>query len=204
MGRTGADADRGFDMPTLIETEYTGEVVWLGHVPKGNSIRSGPRAGLTLNFDGVDGERHQGVTASSCVRVRNLHPEGTEVANVRQLSILSQEELDATAAEMGMEALDPSYLGASMVVRGIPDFTHIPPSSRLQGPDGCTLGADMENRPCVYPGREVDADSPGHGPKFKPAATGRRGITAWVQRPGALKLGDKIRLFIPDQRAWAP
>ncbi|UWQ92318.1 sulfurase [Aliisedimentitalea scapharcae] len=191
-------------MPTLIETEYTGEIVWLGHVAQGESLRSVPRDSLTLGFDGVAREQHEGLTAPSCVRVRNLHPEGTKIANVRQLSILSQEELDVIAAEMEMETLDPSYLGATMVVRGIPDFTHIPPSSRLQGPDGCTLVADMENRPCIFPGREVEADSPGHGPKFKPAATGRRGITAWVQRPGALKRGDKIRLFVPDQRAWAP
>ena len=159
---------------------------------------------LDLGFDGAAGERHTGANAPSCVRVRNLHPEGTEIRNVRQLSILSQEELDATAKEMGLDALDPAWLGASMVVRGIPDFTHIPPSSRLQGPDGCTLVADMENRPCVFPGKEIDADKAGFGKAFKPAAKGRRGITAWVQRPGALRIGDPLTLFIPDQRAWAP
>ena len=192
-------------MPTLIASEFTGEITWLGHVPgEADSIRAVPRDMLDLSFDGVAGERHAGVNAHSCVRVRNLHPEGTEVRNVRQLSVLSQEELDATAKEMGLDALDPAWLGASMVVRGIPDFTHIPPSSRLQGPDGCTLVADMENRPCVFPGKEIDADKAGFGKAFKPAAKGRRGITAWVQRPGALRIGDPLTLFIPDQRAWAP
>lgn len=191
-------------MPTLRETEYLGEIVWLGRVPAGDSIRAQQADRLELSFDGVAGERHEGTNAPSCVRVRNLHPEGTEIRNVRQLSILSQEELARIAADMGLETVDPEYLGASMVLRGIPDFTHVPPSSRLQGADGCTLVVDMENRPCVFPGREIQSDFPGHGPKFKPAATDRRGITAWVQRPGRVQVGDVLKLFVPDQRNWAP
>ena len=134
----------------------------------------------------------------------NIYPKGTEIRNVRQLSVLSQEEMQETAAEMGLDTLDPSYLGVSILLKGIPDFTHVPPSSRLQGPDGVTITIDMENRPCVIPGREVEADLPGHGAAFKPAAQGRRGVTAWVERPGILNLGDSLTLFVPDQRAWVP
>ena len=191
-------------MPVLRETEFTGEVVWLGHVPAGQSIRANAVDSLTLGFAGELGARHEGENRASCVRVRNLYPQGTEIRNVRQLSVLSEEEIKATAAEMGLETLDPSYLGVSVLLRGIPDFTHIPPSSRLQGPDGVTITVDMENRPCVIPGREVEADLPGHGAAFKPAAQGRRGVTAWVERPGVLKLGDQMKLFVPDQRAWVP
>jgi MOSC domain-containing protein YiiM len=134
--------------------------------------------------------------------VRNLHPEGTEIRNLRQLSILSAEEMAQMAADMGMETLDPIYLGATIVLKGIPDFSHIPPSSRLQGPDGVTLTVDLENRPCIFPGKEIEKDHKGFGPKFKPAASGRRGVMAWVERPGALKIGDQLRLFVPDQPAW--
>lgn len=191
-------------MPVLRETEFTGEVVWLGHVPAGKSIRAEAVEGLSLDFSGNRGERHEGVNRASCVRMQNIYPKGTEIRNVRQLSVLSEEEMQATASEMGLDKLDPSYLGVSILLRGIPDFTHIPPSSRLQGPDGVTITVDMENRPCVLPGREVEADLPGHGAAFKPAAKGRRGVTAWVERPGELKLGDRMKLFVPDQRAWAP
>ena len=62
----------------------------------------------------------------------------------------------------------------------------------------------MENRPCNLPGREIEAEAPGHGKAFKAAAQNRRGVTAWVERPGSLALGDSLTLFIPDQRAWAP
>ena len=191
-------------MPTLEQTAFVGEVTWLGHVPAGGSIRAQRVDHLELGFDGVSGGRHQGATRPSCVRVRNLYEQGTEIRNVRQLSILSAEELDAIAAQMGLPALDPALLGASIVLRGIPDFTHVPPSSRLLSPAGPSLTIDMENRPCVLPGREVEQEAPGHGAAFKPAAAGRRGVTAWVERPGTLRLGDRLSLFIPDQRPWAP
>ncbi|KIC41267.1 sulfurase [Ruegeria sp. ANG-R] len=191
-------------MPVLRETEYQAEVVWLGHVPARQSLRAEAVETLCLEFSGDRGARHEGVNRASCVRVKNLYPQGTEIRNVRQLTILSVEEMDAIAAEMGLERLDPVHLGVSIVLRGIPDFTHVPPSSRLQVADGLTLTIDMENRPCVLPGREIESESPGYGAAFKPAAQGRRGVTAWVERPGQLRLGDTLKLFVPDQRPWAP
>lgn len=191
-------------MPVLLETEFTGEVVWMGETAAGGGISASEVEALSLGFHGLSGERHQGENRASCVRMRNLHPEGTKIRNVRQLSILSAEELALIAADMGLEGIDPAALGANLVVRGIPDFTYVPPSARLQGPDGVTLTVDMENRPCIFPGREIDKSHAGFGPKFKPAAKGRRGITAWVERPGQLKIGDNLRLFVPDQRAWTP
>lgn len=191
-------------MPVLLETAFKGEVVWAGETRVQSGISGEAVTALTLGFHGISGERHQGEIRASCVRMRNLYPEATSIRNVRQLSILSEEELTLIAADMGLERVDPALLGANLVLRGIPDFTYVPPSSRLQGPDGATLTVDMENRPCIFPGREIDKADPGFGPKFKPAARGRRGITAWVERPGRIQLGDQLALFVPDQRAWAP
>lgn len=191
-------------MPFLRETEYSAEVIWLGYVPAGKSLRAQAVEALRLEFEGVQGERHEGLNRASCVRVGNLYPQGTEIRNVRQLSILSVEELDKIAAEMKLDQLDPSYLGASIVLKGIPDFSHIPPSSRLQTDSGVTLTVDMENAPCILPGREIEAVHAGHGAGFKPAAKGRRGVTAWVERPGELRVGDRMKLFVPDQPIWAP
>ncbi|NSY39459.1 sulfurase [Leisingera sp. ANG59] len=191
-------------MPVLRKTEYTGQITWLGHVPADSGLQAVPADRLDLGFGGIAGERHEGENRASCVRVRNLHPEGTEIRNVRQLTILSEEELALIAADMGMERVDPAHLGATIVLRGIPDFTFVPPASRLQGPDGVTLTVDMENRPCVLPGREIEKDHTGFGARFKPAAQNRRGITAWVERPGSLMPGSELSLFVPDQRAWAP
>ncbi|MEY8841393.1 sulfurase [Cribrihabitans sp. XS_ASV171] len=191
-------------MSTVAETEYMGEVVWLGHVAAGGGLRAAPVEILELDLSGDAGARHEGVTRPSCSRVTHLYPKGTEIRNVRQLSILSQEELNIIAAEIGLDRLDPTLLGVSIVLRGIPDFTHVPPGSRLQAPSGLTVTVDMENLPCHLPAREIEVDEPGHGKAFKAAAKGRRGVTAWIERAGSLALGDQLRLFVPQQRAWAP
>jgi hypothetical protein len=190
-------------MPALKPTPFVASITWLGVVPKlAKGIRAEAREELFASYAGFEEDVHAGVTRPSCVRMTATYPKGTEIRNVRQLSILSAEEMTLIAADMGLDALDPIHLGVSIVIKGIPDFTHIPPNSRLQADSGATITIDMENRPCVLPAREIEQDSPGHGPKFKAAAKDRRGVTAWIEREGVLKLGDELRLFIPDQPAW--
>lgn len=190
-------------MPALKPTGFTATVTWLGRVAdRAAALSSSPVDSLELSFAGPEGEAHGGRTRPSCSRVLAQHPRNTEIANTRQLSLLSAEEMAAIAAQMGIAALRPEWLGASVVLSGLPDFTHLPPSSRLQGPDGVTLVVDMENRPCTLPARVIETLLPGAGKAFKPAARGRRGVTAWVERPGRLRLGDTLRLHIPDQPVW--
>ncbi len=192
-------------MPALVPTEITGEVVWVGHVPdRDASLRSRPAQEAQLTYAGMPGEAHGGLTRLSCARVTSQHARNTEIRNVRQLSIVSFEELAEIAADCGLDVLDPTLVGASLVIKGIPDFTHLPPSSRLQLPDGATLVVDMENRPCHLPAKPINTAHPGAGDKFKAAAKGKRGVTAWVEREGHIHVGDAIRLHIPDQRAWQP
>ncbi len=191
-------------MPALKPTNFNAEIVWLGRVePDGETIRSVSLTDMQLSFAGIDGELHSGETRPSCVRVRSQHPEKTVIRNVRQMSVVSLEELSIIASEIGLEEIHPEWLGASMVIRGIPDFTHVPPSSRLQSADGTTLVVDMENRPCNFPAREIEQDRPGHGKLFKGAADGRRGVTTWVEREGPLQVGDTLILHIPDQPVWS-
>ena len=191
-------------MPALIPTSYAAKITWLGRViDSGKTLRSEPLQEAELTFAGIAGECHGGLTRPACVRVKAQHAKGTEIRNVRQLTILSAEELAQIASKMGIESIDPAWIGASMVIEGIPDFSHVPPSSRLQAPSGACLGIDMENRPCVFPGRVIDEDRPGFGPKFKPAAVSRRGVTAWVERPGPIAVGDTLTLHIPDQPVWS-
>ncbi|OWU71277.1 sulfurase [Roseovarius sp. 22II1-1F6A] len=192
-------------MPALIPTDIVGRITWLGYVPdRDAALSSIPVKEIHASFAGLEGEAHGGLTRPSCSRVTSQHPRGTEIRNVRQLAVLSQEELDAIAGELDLERLDPALTGASLVIEGIPDFTHVPPSSRLQAASGTTLVVDMENQPCQLPAREIEMHLPGHGRGFKAAAADRRGITAWVEREGMLRVGEEIRLHVPAQRAWAP
>lgn len=191
----------------MKSTAHEVEVTWLGMVPEGiaeDRIYAQPRDRLDFDMGGARGEHHYGETRASCVRVTMLYPKGTRIRNVRQISILAQEDLDAIAAQMGLEMLDPAWLGASVVIRGIPDFSHVPPSSRLQASSGLTLTIDMENLPCIWPAKEIERDHPGLGKGFKPAADGRRGVTAWVEHPGQLSVGDRLQLFVPTQKPWSP
>jgi len=193
-------------MPTLLPTGHVGRVTWLGtqrRPVEKLEIFGEPVDEMPLTFAGFAEEVHAGLTRPSCNRVLAQHPRGTEIRNVRQLCVVSAEEMAEVAARLGMARIDPAWVGASLVVEGIPDFTHVPPSSRLQGPDGVTLVVDMENRPCQEPAVTMARATGGQGKTFKTAAEGMRGITAWVEREGVLRIGDRLRLHVPDQRAWA-
>lgn len=190
-------------MTALKKTKIIGRIVWLGTVANREAaLESAPLRGIMARFAGPEGEAHGGLTRPSCSRVLGQYPRNTEIRNTRQFAILSDEELAMIAGDMGLAVLDPALLGATMVLEGIPDFTHLPPSSRLQGTSGATLVVDLENRPCTLPAKLIDARHAGFGKAFKPAAKDRRGVTAWVEREGLFTLGDAVTLHIPDQRAW--
>ena len=189
----------------LFATDITAKIVWLGSVSsQDENIRSAPLSEIWATYGGQEGTVHGGATRASCVRVTDMYDEGTEIRNVRQFSVLSAEELMLIASDMGLDRIEPEWLGASIVIEGIDDFTHVPPSSRLQTQDGTALVIDMLNLPCQYPGREIERDHKGKGRRFVKAATGRRGVTAWVEREGPLRVGDIMRLHVPSQRAWKP
>lgn len=191
-------------MPALAKTRYTAEIVWLGRVlDRRGALQSAPVDRLDLRFKGPEGEDHGGLTRPACSRVRGLYPAQTPIRNTRQLSILSQEELEEIARRMKLDTLDPALVGASMVIRGIPDFTHVTPCSRLLAASGASLTIEHENRPCTLPARPIETAHTGFGAKFKPAAKGLRGVTAWIEAEGQMALGDRLELFVPDQPAWA-
>ncbi len=193
-------------MPALLPTGFQGTITWLGVQRRPVEklvIDAVPVNEMPLTFAGFAEETHGGLTRPSCSRVTAQHPRGTPIRNVRQLCLVSAEEMAAVAADLGMAQIDPAWVGASVVITGIPDFTHLPPSSRLQGPDGVTLVIDMENRPCQEPAVTMAKATDGQGKAFKTAAMGRRGVTAWVEREGVLRIGQAMTLHVPDQRPWA-
>ncbi len=192
-------------MPALVPTDYYGRITWLGRTrSRADTLASVACARVDLTYAGITGEARSGLTRPSCARMRNQYPVGTDIRNVRQLSILSAEELAGIAQAMGLDDLNPEWVGASMVLSGLPDFTHVPPSSRLVAENGTALTIDMENRPCHFPGQEIERHLPGKGTAFKTAAQDRRGVTAWVEREGSLQIGERLRLHVPLQRAWQP
>jgi len=80
----------------------------------------------------------------------------------------------------------------------MPPFCQRVFSVRSHGWGQCPTGT----QPCHLSAKPIDAEGPGHGRAFKAAAKRLGGVTGWVERAGVLRLGDSIRLHVPDQPAW--
>jgi MOSC domain len=157
---------------------------------------------LRLLFSGPEGDCHTGLTRRSDSRTLPLYKRDVDIRNVRQITILAEEELDEIARRLAIPAIDPSWFGANMVVTGIADFTLLPPSTRLQFPSGATLVVDMENHPCSQIAKIVERHHPGTQFKVVEAAMHKRGVTAWVEREGEVTTGDAIKIVIPPNRLY--
>lgn len=190
-------------MPALLPTTFTGHISWLGvNNDRDQTLRNVAVDEMELTFAGFADESRAGLTRPSCSRVVGQYPRDTEIRNTRQICMVSAEELVQTAANMGIDAIDPAWLSTSIVIEGIPDFTLIPPASRLITASGTAITVDMENRPCHLPARVINEDLPDKGRAFKLAAKQLRGVTGWVEREGMLRVNDIITLHIPDQPVW--
>lgn len=189
-------------MSMLSPTPLTAVITFLGINTDASNLSTDLRTQIEVGYDGFAGDSHSGLTRLSCVRVKSQYPKGTEIRNTRQLSALSAEELEQIRTKMELNTIDPSWVGANLVVEGIPDFSQLPPSSRLIAANGTSIVVDMENAPCRFPGDIIEQHRPGKGKRFAKAAVGRRGVTLWVERPGSLKIGDELRLHIPPVCQW--
>ncbi len=159
---------------------------------------------VNVSYAGFEGDWHTGLTRESCVRVRHQYEEGTEIRNTRQVSIVSREDLEQIARNMGVPGLEPEWLGANLLLSGIPNFTLVPPSSRLIFSGGVSLVVDMENQPCTYPAEVIEEHHPGFGGLFAKNAAHLRGVTAWVEKEGVISEGETLALHIPPQRIYDP
>ncbi len=166
------------------------KLVYLG-LADGDSFVTRPLPSATLTLDGLPGDRHAGPTRKSGVREKHL-PRGTIIRNARQLSLLSEEELAATAAALSLPRIAPEWCGANLVFSGAPELTTLAPSTRLVFPSGVSLVIDGENAPCTQTGRAI---ARGVGDetvtsRYVKAAFKRRGLVAWVEKEGPLAPGD--------------
>jgi MOSC domain-containing protein YiiM len=130
-----------------------------------------------------------------------LYPRGTEIRNVRQVSMISVEEMRELARRMDLPVIEPEWLGANLLLQGIPDLTMIPPSSRMYFPDNTVLVIDSENNPCIHPGKIIQSHYPersGLVELFVESARHLRGLVAWVERPGTIAQADGIRFETPQ------
>jgi MOSC domain len=157
---------------------------------------------MRLTFAGPEGDCHTGLTRKSDSRTLPLYKRDIDIRNVRQVTLLAVEELADIADRLKIAAIDPSWFGANIVVKSIPDFTLLPPSTRLQFPSGATLVVDMENYPCSQIAKVVERHHPGTQFNVVKAAMHKRGVTAWVEREGEIQTGDTIKIVTPPNRLY--
>ena len=157
---------------------------------------------LTLTLDGIVGDCHSGQARKSDSRTLKQYPRGTEILNSRQVSIVSVEEMAEVAERLGIPNVMPEWVGANLVVSGIPDFTLVPPSTRMMFSSGAVLIIDIENAPCKYPAEVIERHHPGHGLAFPKVAKHKRGVVARVEKAGQVRKGDTISLYLPPQRLY--
>jgi len=155
---------------------------------------------VTVTFDGLEGDRHSGQTLLSGGRTPH-YPRGTEIRNDRQISIVSVEEMAQVRDALGVPDLLPEWLGANLLLEGLPRLSQLPPSTRLFFGQGATLVVAQANRPCATPGKLIrdHYNQPGLETQFPRAALGRRGLVAYVEKPGMIAEGDTVEAEVPKQ-----
>ena len=169
-------------------------------VAEGPEFATRDIAETTLVFGGIAGDLHAGAARAADSRTP-WHPRGTPIANTRQVSLVSEIELAEVAATLEIAAVDPTLRGANLVLADAPDLTATPPGTRLLFPSGATLFVTEATPPCRQPARKL-ADA--HGieslaERFVPAARGKRGLVALVEREGHIAAGDAIRVLAPTR-----
>lgn len=156
--------------------------------------------GADLEFGGIRGDRHFGVTSKADSR-QPMYPRGTEILNRRQITIVSVEELDRIAEELKVEKVLPEWLGANLLVTGFPELTKLTMGSRILFPSGAGLICMGENMPCTLPGDEIQKhyeDQEKLSFRFVRAGYKRRGIVCAVESPGKIFENDEVQILVND------
>ncbi|GLQ37339.1 molybdenum cofactor sulfurase [Rhizobium albus] len=192
------------DMPTEVVTGRRLSATVGGlFAATGDDFISGPVSSLDLTFDGIVGDFHAGATRRSGGR-EPWYPRGTEMRNERQLSIVAADELAKAAVDMGVDRIRPEWIGANLLLDGVPQLSMLPPRTLLFFANGVTLKIDGQNAPCRLAGGSIADHFPDHDRtalalSFKDAAKRRRGLVAWVEKPGRISVGESVKVHVPEQ-----
>jgi MOSC domain-containing protein YiiM len=162
----------------------------------GNSIGAGKVAvsEMRLTLNGIDDDAHAGMVRAADARDPGFR-RGTPLANVRQVSLVSVEELAEIAKRLEIDRIDPAWLAANMAVEGAGPITQWQRGTVLRFPSGAAIYITDLNTPCRLAAKLIakhggyrDHDLAG----FVPSALGRRGLVGIVYAAGDIRSGDAI------------
>jgi len=173
------------------------------YVAPSDHFETRPVEELRLGFDGISGDFHAGATRRSGGR-EPWYPRGTEMRNERQLSIVAADELAIVAERMGLVQIKPEWIGANLLIEGVPNLSMLPAGTLLFFKGGVTIKVDAQNGPCRIAGRSIAqnagmADIEAGALLFPKSAKRLRGLVAWVEKPGTITAGEEISVRVPEQ-----
>jgi hypothetical protein len=160
-----------------------------------SSLATMSQASILLSFEGIVGDGHAGFTRGADSRTP-WYPRGTIIRNDRQVSIVSAEELALIAKELHVPEVKPEWLGANLLLSGIPNLSLLSWVTRLVFSSGAVLSQLRENNPCSGPGKLIAAayNQPDLISQFPKAAMHLRGLVATVELPGIIAQGDEVQI----------
>lgn len=158
---------------------------------------------ITLSFEGIEDDLHAGWTRRSGAR-EPWYARGTEMRNERQLTVVASDELQRVAAAMNLVEIKPEWLGANILLDGLPELSMLPSGTLIFFAGGATLKVDAQNGPCRDAGRQVAlragmTDRMAGELLFPKAAKRLRGVVAWVEKPGTIRRGEIASVRVPEQ-----
>lgn len=173
-------------------------------VPTGDRFITRAVDEIAIDFEGVPGDSHAGWTRGADSRTP-WYVRGTPIRNVRQISVVATDELEEIARRMELPEVRPEWLGANVVVDGVPRLSRLPAGTLVFFPSGAVLRVEETNGPCRFAGASVAEHFPGRSGLdllFPQKARGLRGIVASVDRGGVVSAGDALKISVPDQWIW--
>ena len=175
---------------------------------RGGHFVTEPVGELRLGFDGIADDFHAGYTRRSGGR-EPWYPRGTEMRNERQISIVAADELAIVAERMGLAEIKPEWIGANIVMAGVPRLSMLPSATLLFFAGGTTIKVDAQNVPCRVAGQSIAeragmADVTAGALLFPKVAKRLRGLVAWVEKPGTVASGEAVSVRVPEQWIYRP
>jgi len=186
---------------TIPRQTLRGRVVTVMATPAGDDLTSSPVDELRLDLGGVCGDRHFGFTREAGAR-EPWYPRGTVIRSGRELSVVSAEELAEMARRMDLARLPPEWIGANLVLEGIPRLSRLPAGTRIFFAGDASVVVEAINAPCRDAGRSI-ARHAGYRKElellFPKVALGLRGVVASVERAGTIRPGTELTVRVPEQ-----
>jgi hypothetical protein len=180
-----------------MATETTGIVEKVLIAADPISIASVQCKRVNVTLEGFEGDKHSGWTKPSDGRTK-FYPRGTTIRNNRQISMVSIEELKEIAHDLNIPELLPEWMGANLLIKGIPDFTAIKPNTRLFFSSGTTLLVTEENFPCMTMTKEICthfSNRPDLETAIIKMSMHKRGLVAVVELAGEINEGDEVKVL---------